>query len=120
MLPGGFEGTVEHSVENVRLAARIGSEHGAQIIKTTFTGSVEEFKSVVEGSFSPVIVLGGAHKKDLTGLMEVIEHAMEAGAAGVAIGRNVWNHPHPDRVTRAIVHIVHEGKKAADVAELLE
>ncbi|MFP4268439.1 MAG: class I fructose-bisphosphate aldolase [Spirochaetaceae bacterium] len=115
MLPGGFEGTVEQNVENIRLAARVGSEHGAHIIKTVYNGSVEEFKTVVEGSFSPVIVLGGAHTKDLSGLMKVIEQAIAAGAAGVAIGRNVWKHPKPDKVTRAIVDIVHGGKKASEV-----
>ncbi len=119
MLPGGFEGSVEQSVENIRLAARAGSEHGANIIKTTFAGSAEEFRSVIDGAFAPVVVLGGAHKKDLNGLMEVIEQAMEAGAAGVAIGRNVWRHPHPDKVTRALVDIVHGGKKAKDVSSLL-
>jgi class I fructose-bisphosphate aldolase len=119
MLPGGFEGTVEHNVENIKLAARIGSEHGAHIIKTTYSGTVEEFKQVVDGSFAPVIVLGGAHSKDLTGLMEVIEQAMAAGAAGVAIGRNVWKQPDPARVTKAIVEIVHGGKKASEVKKLL-
>jgi class I fructose-bisphosphate aldolase len=119
MLPGGFEGTVEMSVENIRLAARIGAEHGAHIIKTAFTGGVEGFRKVVEGTFAPVVVLGGAESSDLTGLMMVIEQAMQAGAAGVAIGRNVWKHPNPDKVTRAIVEIVHGGKSAEDVAALI-
>lgn len=119
MLPGGFEGSAEQNVENIRLAARSGSEHGANIIKTTFAGSPEEFKTVVDGAFAPVIVLGGAQKKDLYGLMEVIEQAMSVGAAGVAIGRNVWKHPHPDKITEAIVELVHGGKKAEEVKGLL-
>ena len=40
---------------------------------------------------------------------------MEAGACGVAIGRNVWNHKDPEAVTRALVDLVHNGKKAADI-----
>ena len=43
---------------------------------------------------------------------------MEAGAAGVAIGRNVWKHPDPEKVTRALVDIVHNGKKASEIQGL--
>jgi class I fructose-bisphosphate aldolase len=120
MLPGGFEGSVEQNVDNIRLAVRTGAEYGAHIVKTSYVGSREEFRSVTEGSFAPVVVLGGAHTKDLMGLMQVIEQAMDAGSAGVAIGRNVWKHPHPDKVTRALVEIVHGGKKAADVASFVK
>lgn len=119
MLPGGFEGKVPQTVENIRLSARIGCEHGAHIIKTSFAGGIEGFRTVVKGSFAPVVVLGGAEQSDLSGLLLVIEQAIAAGAAGVAIGRNVWKHPHPDRVTQAIVEIVHGGKTAAAVAGLL-
>ena len=120
MLPGGFEGTVEMSLENVRLSARIGAEHGAHIIKTVCTGGVEGFKTVVEGSFAPVVVLGGAESSDLSGLLKLIEVAMDAGAVGVAIGRNVWKHPSPGNVTRALVELVHHGKRAEDVMGLLK
>ncbi len=114
MLPGGFASQPAKSVENVRLAARIGAECGADIIKTTFVGSVKEFRSIVEGCFRPVIVLGGEKSSDLAGLLLTIEKAMEAGAAGVAIGRNVWRHSDPKAITQALVDIVHGGKKASE------
>ena len=40
---------------------------------------------------------------------------MSVGAAGVAIGRNIWKHPDPEAVTRALVDLVHNGKKASDI-----
>ena len=40
---------------------------------------------------------------------------MTIGVAGVAIGRNVWNHPDPEAVTRALVDLVHNGAKATDI-----
>jgi fructose-bisphosphate aldolase, class I len=119
MLPGGFGPEPAKSVENVRLAARIGAECGADIIKTLFVGSVKEFRTVVEGCFRPLIVLGGEKSADLGALLLLIEQAMEAGAAGVAIGRNVWKHPDPKGVTQALVDIVHGGKKASETGRNL-
>lgn len=115
MLPGGFGPEPAKSVENVRLAARVGAESGADIIKTVFTGTVKEFRTVVEGCFRPLVVLGGESSSDLSGLFLVIEKAMEAGASGVAIGRNVWRHGDPGGVTQALVELVHGGKKASEV-----
>ena len=111
MLPGGFGPEPPKTVETIRLAARIGAELGADIIKTSFVGSVAEYRTIVEGCFRPVVVLGGAKVKNLQDLFLVIEQAMEAGAKGVAIGRNVWTHPDPGGVTAALAEIVH-GEKA--------
>ncbi len=115
MLPGGFGPEPAKTVENVRLAARIGAECGAHIIKTVFVGSAKEFRTVVDGCFRPVVILGGERSSDLTGLFQVVEQALEAGAAGVAIGRNVWKHPDPKGVTQALVELVHGGKCATEV-----
>ena len=115
MLPGGFNPAVPNSIENLVISAHAGCEYGASIIKTAYTGPVEEFKKVIAASYQPVVVLGGAQTKDLSSLFECIEQAMAAGAAGVAIGRNVWNNPDPERVTRALVDLVHNGKSAAEV-----
>ncbi len=114
MLPGGFGPEPAKSVENIRLAARIGAECGADIIKTVFAGTVKEFRTVVDGCFRPLVILGGEKSADLAGLFLVIEQAMEAGAAGVAIGRNVWRHPDPEGVVQALVDLVHNGKKASE------
>lgn len=119
MLPGGFSSEPAKTVETVRLAARIGAELGADIIKTSFVGSVSEFRTVVEGCFKPVIVLGGAKVKNLHDLFELVEKAMEAGARGVAIGRNVWKHPDPGAVTSALVEIVHDERSASEAGKNL-
>ncbi|MBS5136531.1 MAG: aldolase [Oscillospiraceae bacterium] len=118
MLPGGFGNEVPKTVENVRLAARTGCEYGASIIKTTFTGTPEEFRGVIEASYQPVVVLGGEKTSQLSDLFVCIEQAISVGAAGVAIGRNVWKHPDPEAVTRSLVDLVHNGKRAADIQGL--
>lgn len=119
MLPGGFGPEPAKTVETVRLAARIGAELGADIIKTSFVGSVSEFRTVVDGCFKPVIVLGGAKVNNLQDLFELVEKAMEAGAKGVAIGRNIWKHSDPGAVTSALVEIVHNNRSASEVGRNL-
>lgn len=120
MLPGGFANDIPNSVENIALASRIGCEYGADIIKTSFAGSKEEFKKVIDGSFVPVVVLGGEKTKNLEDLFLTIEDAMDAGAKGVAIGRNVCKHAHPDLVTKVLVDIVHGGKSAQEAMKRLK
>jgi len=94
------------SPENLITAARIGVEMGADIIKVAYTGTPESFKSLVENCFVPVLVLGGESKAEAEILGQVKE-SMAAGAAGVAMGRNVWQHRDPAAMTRASVQVVH-------------
>ncbi len=115
MLPGGFASEPPKTVERLRLAARTGCEYGASVIKTQFAGTPQAYKAVVEASYQPVVILGGEATGELPALFECIEQAMEIGVAGAAIGRNVWKHENPEAVTRALVDLVHNGKKAADI-----
>jgi class I fructose-bisphosphate aldolase len=120
MLPGGFGDAIPKTIGNVKFATRLGCELGADVIKTTFAGTTDEFKELIRGSFCPVVVLGGDKVNDISDLFSLIENAMTAGAAGVAIGRNAWKHEHPERVTKALVDIVHNGRKAEECLKLVE
>ena len=119
MLPGGFSPDIPNSPENVRLAVRYGCEAGADIIKTTYTGTPEEFKIIINASFKPVVVLGGEKTSDLASLFECLENAMACGASGVAIGRNVWKHKNPEAFTRALVALVHQNAGAKDALSMI-
>lgn len=116
MLPGGFTGAVPSTVDNLVLTARTGCEYGADIIKTSYTGPKEDFARVVEASYQPVVILGGEKAKDLSSLFTVVEEAISVGAAGVAIGRNVWKHESPEKVVRALYELVHENKSASEIS----
>jgi len=108
----------ETDVKVVKIAARVGAELGADIIKTSYTGDPESFKEVVEGCPAPVVIAGGSKLGDLETL-KMIEGAMKAGAAGLSIGRNAFQHEHPDRLVRAACAIVHEGMTAQEAMRLL-
>jgi len=106
---GEFSGK-ERLAEFVKLSARVGSAIGADLIKTFYTGSVESFKEVVSGCLTPVVVAGGSRMKTEKDALEVARGAVDAGANGVAFGRNVWQSCNPLGMVKALVDIVHKDK----------
>jgi fructose-bisphosphate aldolase/2-amino-3,7-dideoxy-D-threo-hept-6-ulosonate synthase len=119
MYPRG-EGIDQFSEKAVSLAARAGAELGADIVKTNFTGSIESFKQVSSGCPVPVVVAGGPKMGSEAEILKMVEMAMEGGARGVAIGRNVFQADSPTRMTRAISMIVHENASAKEAFEFLK
>ena len=121
-LPYGLGQTAKYTVENVMFATRLAAEMGADIVKTVFPtdGTVEDFKRIVGQCFVPVIVLGGAPMNDDAGLLKMVEDAMTAGATGIAIGRNVWQHKNPPAIARSLSAIVHEDASALEALALLK
>ncbi len=107
MYPRG-NGINQFDEKAVSLAVRVGAELGADIVKTNFTGSVDTFKKVVDGSPVPVVVAGGEKMESIEDILRMVDMAMEAGASGVAIGRNIFQAENPRKMTEAIAMIVHE------------
>lgn len=104
MLPLGYG--AKPTLTQLVQAARIGAEMGADIIKLPYVGPAEAFKEVTETCFAPVLVLGGS-AKTADSVLTQIQGALSAGAAGVAIGRNVWQQEDPAMMTRSIAQVVH-------------
>jgi len=119
MYPRGAKIADEKDVVAVCLAARAGAELGADIIKTVYTGDPDSFREVTRGCPVPVVVAGGSKTDDLSTL-QLIEGAMEGGAAGISIGRNAFQHPHPDLFIRAAAAIVHGGRSADEALEMVK
>jgi fructose-bisphosphate aldolase/2-amino-3,7-dideoxy-D-threo-hept-6-ulosonate synthase len=92
---------------SVAHAARIGYEMGADIVKTNYCGEVEAFKHVVESSPVPIVVAGGPKKEDGgDDPLQMVREILDAGAAGVAIGRRVWQSEDPESTVRQIHHVL--------------
>ncbi|GAP12395.1 DhnA-type fructose-1,6-bisphosphate aldolase [Longilinea arvoryzae] len=105
MLPGGFTAK-EITVDQIAVAARLGAELGADVIKIRYQGPAENYRKVIDACYRPVIILGGS-KQPVEMLAKEAREALSAGAAGVAIGRNVWQDSDPGRVTRMLKETVH-------------
>lgn len=110
----------EHGVEMVKHVARVGAELGADVIKTNYTGDPDSFKEVVESCPVPVIIAGGPKASTDAEVLEMVEDAVSVGAAGVSIGRNVFQHSSPTKMTIAISKVVHEGVSAEEALETLK
>jgi len=107
----------EVTADDVGFAMRIGVELGADLIKAPYAGPVQQFKEAVTCCYRPVVVLGGSKVDNEASLFESIQVSLEAGANGVAIGRNVWQHKNPAGFCRALVALVHEN---ASVSQALK
>lgn len=110
----------EYDPEAIKHAARVGAELGADIVKVPYTGSVESFREVVEGCFQPVVIAGGPKMSSDRELLEMVKGADEAGAAGLSIGRNVFQHARPKVLLKAFAAIVHEGASVDEAMKILE
>lgn len=110
----------EYDSKLVRHAARVAAELGADIVKVPYTGSPESFRDVVEGCFVPVVIAGGEKMGTERELLEMVKGALVAGGAGVSIGRNVFQHPNPSVLVKAISKVVHEGASVEEGLSELE
>ncbi len=98
----------EYDPKAVKHAARLGAELGADVVKVSYTGNPESFRQVVEGCHIPVVIAGGPKMGSDRALLEMVKGAIDTGAAGISIGRNVFQHSNPTRMVAALSMIVHK------------
>ena len=120
MYPRGPAITDEHAFDAVSHAVRLGYEIGADIVQTNFTGDVDSFSRVIQSVQVPVIIAGGPRAETDAKVLQMIHDSIRAGAKGVSIGRNVFQHENPAAMILAISGVVHNGLPAEEAAKLLE
>ena len=98
-----------------RLATRICAENGASFVKTYYTE--EGFETVVAQCPVPIVIAGGKKLPEEKAL-ELAYKAIQAGAAGVDMGRNVFQSAKPLAMMKAISAVVHQGLSAQDAFQL--
>jgi 2-amino-4,5-dihydroxy-6-oxo-7-(phosphonooxy)heptanoate synthase len=101
--PRGPNITDPHNPRYVAHAVTIAADLGADIVKTIFPGSVDALEEITRGC----LIAGGPIHPDPDGLLAHVGDAMRGGAAGVAIGRNIFAAPDPAAITRRVAEIVH-------------
>jgi predicted phospho-2-dehydro-3-deoxyheptonate aldolase len=109
----------EYDVKNTKHAARVGAELGADIVKCVYTGSTESFAEVVNGCPVPVVIAGGEKMDSDEDIFIMVEGALKAGAAGLSIGRNAFQHRDPIKIIGALSKMVHEGFNVEQAKEFL-
>ena len=117
-IPGGWAaGPDMRAPEALAAGARVGAEAGADFIKTFATADPAQFRMVADNCPVPVVILGGEKVDGDRELLQSVKSMIEYGAAGIAMGRNLWGHPAPDRITAALAAVIHEN---ASVNEALQ
>jgi len=86
------------------LACRMAAEHGAHIVKTYYC---EDFDKVVESTPVPIVMAGGKKIPELEA-MEMAYNAMQAGAVGVDMGRNIFQSDDPVSMIQAVRALIHK------------
>jgi DhnA family fructose-bisphosphate aldolase class Ia len=118
MVPGGMGGGPEtRTVENVALAARVGAELGADWVKVPY---VEGFEQVTGLCFKPVVIMGGSRRSSETEILTEVKAAMQAGAAGATIGRNIFGAKDPEAMTAALSAIIHQDASVEEALAILQ
>lgn len=100
-------------------AVRIAEELGADLVKTPYADDSSAFEEVTAATRLPVLIAGGEPSGD-TATLDAVAGAMTAGAAGVSIGRSVFQHDDPAAMTRAVSAIVHEGQSPDEAIRTAE
>ncbi len=118
MYPRGKNIVNPHDPELVAHVARAGAELGSDVIKTLYTGDPDSFRQVVEGCPVPIVIAGGPKTNTDQEFLEMVRGAIDSGARGVAIGRNVFQHQNPTQMAKAISQIVHRNSSVEEALEM--
>jgi putative autoinducer-2 (AI-2) aldolase len=92
-----------------RLATRMLAELGANFIKTYYVE--KDFETVTSCCPVPIVIAGGKKLPELDAL-KMCRNAIDQGAAGVDMGRNIFQSPNPIAMIKAVRAVVHGGESA--------
>ncbi|MBW2978072.1 fructose-bisphosphate aldolase [Candidatus Woesearchaeota archaeon] len=119
MYPRGKTVGDELNTDLLAYSARVGLELGADILKMKYNGDKEGFKWIVKCAGKAKVSIAGGHKADDKEFLTHLKDALEAGAVGMAVGRNVWQHNKPLGMTKAIKKIIFENKGVKEALKLI-
>ncbi len=92
---------------------RLGSELGADVMGVPYSGDAASFAAAVESSDTPVLVTGGSERDDPLDFLDDMAQALRCGAAGLCVGRNVFQNANPGAMLDRLLELVHAVPGAA-------
>jgi DhnA family fructose-bisphosphate aldolase class Ia len=118
------DGAVDRSTDGVVYAAIVAHDLGAPLIKVPVPNDVspgparsDAVARVVGGVGVPVLVLGGARPADRSVLLAELADAVAGGAAGVAVGRAVYQDPDPALMARMVADVVRGRRSVEEITD---
>jgi putative autoinducer-2 (AI-2) aldolase len=98
-----------------RLACRMIAELGANFVKTYYVD--DDFETITASCPVPIVMAGGKKLPELDALT-MAYNAIDQGAAGVDMGRNIFQSEAPEAMIQAVSRVVHERMKPQDAHDL--
>lgn len=105
----------KRDVKFLSLSCRIAAELGAHIVKTYYC---DEFEKVVKGCPVPLVIAGGPKLATELDALELTYNAIQRGASGVDMGRNIWQSDYPVAMIQSIRAIVHKNATVKEAYEV--
>lgn len=107
----------KRDVRFLSLSCRIAAELGASFVKTYYC---DEFEKVVEACPVPLVIAGGPKLDTELDAMKLAFDAVQKGATGVDMGRNIWQSEFPVAMIRAVRSVVHDGASPEEAMEVFK
>lgn len=109
----------QYGFEYLRRNVRLCAELGADIVKTNWPGDPKSFAKLVEAANGIPLVLAGGSRLEDKELLWRMQIAVEAGAIGCSVGRNIFMHDSPEAITRALSRVIRERWSADKASDAL-
>lgn len=113
--PRSTEGAA--AFEATRHVARAAAELGADWVQVPHPGDAQRTRDVVRGCPVPLLVAGGPRAATPETFLDSVRASMAGGAAGVSVGRNLFQHPHPARFAEEIGRLVLGAEAAVETVD---
>jgi len=104
--PRGGKVKNDVSREMLSYAARTALEVGADVAKIKYGGNLKDLKWAVKSAGRTKVVIAGGTKKSGKEFLKQVKDIMKAGAAGIAVGRNVWQAERPLELAKELRKII--------------
>ncbi len=108
----------QYGAEYLKRNARLCAEMGADLVKVNWSGDGKSFGEIVRACGRPVVLAGGSLISDEE-LLTRMQAARDVGAIGCSVGRNIFQHRHPEAITRAITRVFRDGWSARQAMQEL-
>lgn len=93
--------------DELRHAARAAADTGADIVKTSYPGSPAEFAKLCRTTPVPVLIGGGVRLDDPEAFLSIVRESLQAGGAGICIGRNLFQRRPVGPLARRLATLLH-------------
>ncbi len=103
--------------ETIAYGTRLALELGADVAKVKYPGSHDAMEWAVDAAGEVKVVMSGGSKTDDLDFLRQVETVIDAGGAGLAVGRNVWQRENPVEILDALERVIYEEQSAEAALE---